>query len=745
MFSRNVVSTLAVLGLVAPYAAADRLKVTLGLEESNCLFGCVDTLELLKFSDVSADAGYYYSLCNSVYMVTSLAICTDTYCTPAQKTAGWTKVTGYCEEYAETALMPFEDAKALINASSVVPVDGLAAAGTTFNSTVLVNYDSFYAGLHTENAWNREMNFHHAFGWSLYILVGAIVLVGLVNRVLVFISTRTKQVSVEDKYRGYIPHENSWSGSAYTLYRKYISTPATFGYLHCQPWGMLSIPTRIQAFFVFAFCLINLVFTVTCYDLFLENLYWPGAKDEQLWRYVADRTGIMSFYNLPLLWALAGRNDVLIWLTGWSYSSMNLFHRWVARVATIQAIIHSAAYTWIVRENIAEDWAELYWRTGVFATVFMCLLLPLSILPLRKKLYEFFLIVHILLALVTLILLFYHIEIFDGEYEPWLWACVAIWVFDRFLRIVRVAVLSFNAFRSGGNTVAVMTGGEQGLVRMTVTSALPLTPKPGDYFFLYTPMSITPWENHPFTLGSWEKNANGGTDLHFLIAPLDGATRKMKKRIEKSQSGKANMRVLIEGPYGHSENVGRFEHVLLVAGGSGITAILPYLHELRTKDTTTRATRHVHVVWIVKNSVYAADVLAHELASVASTESLHITVELYLTRESGVQAADFVASLPANAHARLGSDAPTEKSEDAKSLSSASTAAPAILAGRPQMDALIGEALKQLVGGERVAVVACGPARMMDDLRRAVVNAYGTGEHQIRGDGLEYFEESFAW
>lgn len=46
----------------------------------------------------------------------------------------------------------------------------------------------------------------------------------------------------------------------------------------------------------------------------------------QLARYVADRTGIMSFYNLPLLWLLAGRNDFLLWITGWSYrKSASLF------------------------------------------------------------------------------------------------------------------------------------------------------------------------------------------------------------------------------------------------------------------------------------------------------------------------------------------------------------------------------------------------------------------------------------
>lgn len=63
--------------------------------------------------------------------------------------------------------------------------------------------------------------------------------------------------------------------------------------------------------------------TVIQYDLFYDNMYWYGRIDVQLARYVADRTGIMSFYNMILLWLLAGRNDVVIWLTGWSYREYN--------------------------------------------------------------------------------------------------------------------------------------------------------------------------------------------------------------------------------------------------------------------------------------------------------------------------------------------------------------------------------------------------------------------------------------
>jgi hypothetical protein len=71
---------------------------------------------------------------------------------------------------------------------------------------------------------------------------------------------------------------------------------------------------------------------------------WPEPR-LQTWRYISDRTGVLAMANLLLIWAFAMRNNVLIWLTGWSFSAFNVFHRWVARVATIKAIVHSIGYT----------------------------------------------------------------------------------------------------------------------------------------------------------------------------------------------------------------------------------------------------------------------------------------------------------------------------------------------------------------------------------------------------------------
>lgn len=70
--------------------------------------------------------------------------------------------------------------------------------------------------------------------------------------------------------------------------------------------------------------------------------------DRQILRYVSDRTGIISFANFPMIWLFGMRNNILMWLTGWDFGTYNNFHRWVARIATVQAIVHSIGYTALI-------------------------------------------------------------------------------------------------------------------------------------------------------------------------------------------------------------------------------------------------------------------------------------------------------------------------------------------------------------------------------------------------------------
>ena len=61
------------------------------------------------------------------------------------------------------------------------------------------------------------------------------------------------------------------------------------------------------------------------------------------------------------------------------------------------------------------------------------------------------------------------------------------------------------------------------------------------------------------------------------------------------------------------------------------------------------------------------------------------------------------------------------------------------MTGRPD----VRESVRKMAGDAgkgRIAVVACGPARMADQARAACVEVLGGGF-----DGVEYFEESFKW
>jgi NAD(P)H-flavin reductase len=230
------------------------------------------------------------------------------------------------------------------------------------------------------------------------------------------------------------------------------------------------------------------------------------------------------------------------------------------------------------------------------------------------------------------------------------------------------------------------------------------------------------------------------------------------------------MRVLLEGPYGNHHPIAAYDHILLVAGGSGITALLPYVFSL---TASPRSIRSITIVWAVRNAAYAANVLSHELAPKCTQ---HVNLEVFVTREQGARPFDVVNALEPGVDATVVRPNPDttmpEEAEGSRSDSRDATmagetekhdhdhdhdhesdrasgekhsAAARLTSGRPSMPGLLRQSIDRLVGAERLAVLACGPASMMDDLRQAVASSYGTGEGQVRGDALEYFEDAFTW
>ncbi|OTA95273.1 hypothetical protein M434DRAFT_69573 [Hypoxylon sp. CO27-5] len=269
--------------------------------------------------------------------------------------------------------------------------------------------------------------------------------------------------------------------------------PPLFGRRHRNPVLNLAImPTRGQAMLIAYFITINVVLSCAGYKLVLPNAFY-GAKRDQLMVYIANRGGVLSLANLPLLVLYAGRNNFLLSITDWSYSTFVLLHRWIAILCTIEACIHSAMYLhiYLVAGFYSILSKEPFWICGIVATLSFCLLLPTSVLPIRQKMYNLFLSCHFIFAFTALMGVYFHIfHRFKHEwgYETWIYIAFAIWAFDRTMRFIRLA-------RNGLKT-AEITIIDENNIRVDI----PGVTAQGHAFLYFPTLSWRVWENHPFSV-----------------------------------------------------------------------------------------------------------------------------------------------------------------------------------------------------------------------------------------------------
>ena len=85
---------------------------------------------------------------------------------------------------------------------------------------------------------------------------------------------------------------------------------------------------------------------------------------------------------------------------------------------------------------------------------------------------------------------------------------IAIWAFDRVVRLIRIAYCNLNV-RFGGRfsrttSFLVQYFEDSDLIKVELSPASSmLKPAPGQHYYLYQPVSLKGWENHPFTLGAY--------------------------------------------------------------------------------------------------------------------------------------------------------------------------------------------------------------------------------------------------
>ncbi|KAL9113174.1 MAG: hypothetical protein Q9187_007664 [Circinaria calcarea] len=365
-----------------------------------------------------------------------------------------------------------------------------------------------------------------------------------------------------------------------------------------------SLPSPGVVVVVFA----ALVFVIL-YSLLPRPLYYATIRFGS--PPLAIRAGMIAVAMMPWIVALSMKANMITLLTGIGHERLNVLHRWGGYLCLLLSLIHTVPF------YVAPLWdqgalavfksyfaGQFYvYGTGIAALVPLIFLCIHSLPFLRSYVYELFVFLHVPTSIVFLGMLFWHCHNYLTSWH-YLWATCAIWLVSYCSRLFYLNWT--NPWRNSWliGEEAAITLLPENAVKVTIPTQMKW--RPGQYVYLRMP-GISIFENHPFTIASLCSNdfpseyGEQYRDMILVFRPFGGFTRKVVNAALENGL-EHTYRAFIDGPYGGMQREpAAFDTVILLAGGSGITAIVSQLLDLIKRMRDGRAvTKQVQVVWALK-------------------------------------------------------------------------------------------------------------------------------------------------
>ncbi|KAG1773263.1 iron reductase [Suillus placidus] len=445
-----------------------------------------------------------------------------------------------------------------------------------------------------------------------------------------------------------------------------------------------------------------------------------------------NRAGFLALAQFPVVFLFATKNSILSLLLGPGngYEKLNFMHRMAGRAMFLAGCIHGSLW---IRNHLQYGLSILGPQketSGVASLALLCIIVLTSLRPVRRLFYEYFFVIHILTYVAFFVTICYH-TIYAS---PWIFPPLAFYGADVLLRLFRYRIK---------DATLTAPDAHMTLIRVHNCDDGWLA---GQHVRLRIFFSNRVFESHALTILSAPPSHSCLSSPGFLLAArsdgdwtraLNNYTRKEQERLrinEKSESDSAAfVQVMLDGPYGGSSvDLGLYESVLLIAGGSGVTFTLGLLDDIigrcvKLGRSQGERTRRIEFTWCIKSFgqiEWFAPMLI-DIATAASNSTIDLHISIFVTCLCDPEA---VPHIP-NSIVTLSRPSVQDLLKDFISLSPISE-------NEDSVEIRLDESQKSHGLGGGVAVCASGPESLTREAQNAVARLGLTMSMDVGGIAL---------
>ncbi|RFU28907.1 hypothetical protein B7463_g7416, partial [Scytalidium lignicola] len=364
------------------------------------------------------------------------------------------------------------------------------------------------------------------------------------------------------------------------------------------------------------------------------------VHDAYYYERIGFRGAWISVTQVPLVYLLASKSNIIGYITGSSHERLNWLHRWASRTLLVTVTVHGGFF-W--REWMRADFVKLElemmpmvkYGLGTWAILVWTFLSSLS--PLRRMAYEVFVLQHIAASVVILWLLYIHVPAY-ARYN--IWFAIAAISSDRALRLCLFFYQNVTIRSSAhgskviGHRAQLEPAGDD--ISVLTIKGTHMSWKPGQHVYLWLPR-VGLLEAHPYTIASRYTVRKDCThnEIQLVVRTHSGFSRRLQRFSKRPGGSRQSLTAFVVGPYGASPRWDVFETLILISASTGSSFTLPILESVLNSQGTICA-RRIDVLLLARKRSHIETYMQRlsDALAIAKDRRIYLTVQIAITSDA---------------------------------------------------------------------------------------------------------------